>query len=260
VASRKEQKEQARLAREAQEQAAASNLSRGRRLKILGGVVGLAAIAVIVAVLVSSGGLKSSDIKGADAVNARFAGVPQKGPELGDPAAPATLVEFADLKCPFCKEFADGSLPTLVENYVKPGKLKIIFRNVTILDQNTQEPDSTNAAKMAAAVGLQNKLWNFVDLFYINQKDEATTYATDAFLRAIATAIPGLDVNKAMAARNSAAVKAQLALAEEQYTKEGIQGTPSFLVGPSGGKLNQVTLDSLDDPTPITSIVDSLQK
>jgi protein-disulfide isomerase len=260
VASRKEQKEQARLEREAQEQAAVSTASRSRRLKILGGVVGLAIVAVVIAIVVSSGGLQSDDIKGASEVSARFADVPQTGVELGDPNAPATLVEYADLKCPFCKEFAEGSLPSLVEDYVKPGKLKIIFRNVTILDQNTDQPDSTNAATMAAAVGLQNKFWNFVDLFYINQKDEATTYATDSYLRSIAATIPGVDVDKAMSQRDSAAVKAQLALADKQYTDGNFPGTPSFQVGPTGGKLNDVELAALDDPAEITTIVDSLQK
>ena len=106
MASRKEQKEQARLDREAKEQAAAASSARKRRLTIFGGVIGLALIAVVVAVVVSSGVFKSDNITGATQVNDRFKGIPQSGVTLGEPNAPATIVEFADLKCPFCAEFA----------------------------------------------------------------------------------------------------------------------------------------------------------
>ena len=44
---------------------------------------------------------------------------PRAGNELGDPEAPVTMVEFADLQCPFCKEYTADVLPDLVEKYVK---------------------------------------------------------------------------------------------------------------------------------------------
>ena len=260
MSSRKEQKEQARLAREQKERELAAQSARTRRMTIIGGVFGLALVAVVVAVIVSSGAFKSKNVSGADTVASRFAGIPQRGVELGEKNAPATLEEFADLKCPFCREFALNSLPTLVSDYVKTGKMKIIFRNVTILDQNTPgTPDSTNAATFAAATGFQNKLWNFVDLFYINQKDEATTYVTDKYLRQLGNQVSGLDVNKAFQDRGSKAVTAQLDLAKAGYTKNGAPGTPYFLVGPTNGKLQNVELSDLGDPSPITDIVDSLQ-
>jgi protein-disulfide isomerase len=92
-------------------------------------------------------------------------------------------------------------------------------------------PDSVSAARVAQAAGEQNKLWNFVDVAYHNQGKENSGWATDAVLRRLAAAVPGLDVNNAFAARNSAAVTAQLNAANTLATSSGVNSTPTFLVG-----------------------------
>lgn len=258
MSSRKEQKEQARQQRLAAEQQAAAVASRGRRMKIVVGVVGGAAIVVIAAVLISLGGSSSKTVNGAAEVNARFKGIPQSGITLGKPDAPVTLVEYADLKCPICKAFADGALPTLVNDYVRPGKLKIEFRNQSFVGEATAPGDSRDAATFAAATGMQNKLWNVVDLFYINQKDELTRYATDAWLRSIGSSVTGLDVNKAMSNRQNPKVTAQLADAEKRFNDAGFSGTPSFQIGTTGGSLNELTYTAVDSPGEFTAAVDGL--
>jgi protein-disulfide isomerase len=113
---------------------------------------------------------------------------------------------------------------------------------------------------MAGAIGLQNKMWNFIDLFYINQKDEQTDYATDAYLKSLASQIPGVNVNQAMGARNSFPVTTQLKLAETLAAKNGVTGTPTFFVGPTKtGALTEVTMNNdLGDISPITSAVDAI--
>lgn len=260
MSSRKEQKEQARLEREAKQQELAAQQTRARRMKIIGGVIGLAAIAAIVAIVISTSGGGSTTSTSADAteVEERFKGIPQSGITVGEEAAPVTVVEFADLKCPFCKDFAIASLPQLVDDYVSSGKAKLEFRNLSFLDQATEgTPDSTNAAKFAQAVGLQNKLWNFVELFYMNQQAENQVFATEEFLKNIAEQIPGVDVDKAWADRSNPKVQEELDKADELFGEEGLSGTPSFLVGPTGGTLEQVTLNDLEDPTPLFEAIDA---
>ncbi|MEA2448354.1 MAG: hypothetical protein QOG63_286 [Thermoleophilaceae bacterium] len=151
-------------------------------------------------------------------------GLPQSGITLGNPGAPATLYEFADLQCPFCAEYTKTTLPQVVDKYVRPGKVKIVFRNLTFIG-----PDSVTAARAAAAAGEQNKLWNFVDTFYANQGEENSGYVTDAFIAQLAGAA-GVDANALTQAMQSPAVDQQLGEAQKQAQQFNVNSTPSFLV------------------------------
>jgi protein-disulfide isomerase len=222
---------------------------RDRRFKLLGTVLAAALAVVIVAVVASggggsAGGSKSGKIGGAAEVTARFAGIPQNGLVLGNPNAPVTLVEFADLKCPVCRQYTLSAFPTLVDRYVRTGKVKMQLELQHFV--GNQNNDSEHAARMALAAAQQNKLWQFADLFYLNQRDETQTYVNDVFLRRIASAVPGLDVNKAFAARNGPAITQELQQASSEFTTAGFNGTPSFAVGKTGGTLSAVNYNSFD--------------
>lgn len=260
MSSRKEQKEQLKREREAAEAEAAAATSRGRRLKIIGGVVVAAVAVVAIAVVVSLGGTSSTKVNGAAEVEKRLKGIPQSGLTLGKPDAPVTIVEFVDLKCPVCKEFSVGAFPTIVDKYIKTGKVKIELRIQSFLDQATPgTPDSTNAAKMALSVSSQNKLWNFAELWYINQKNEAEVFATDAWLKKIGGGITGLDVNKALAERTAKAdaIDKQLAEASDKFTGSGFDGTPSFLIGRTGGELTELAYQTVGSPDDYVAAIDA---
>jgi protein-disulfide isomerase len=221
---------------------------RQRRLQLLGVTVGAAAALVAIAIAVSSGRPSSHELKagapppGAAQVTARFAGIPQRGTALGDPKAPLTFVEFADLKCPVCREYTLSALPTLVDRYVRTGKVRMVMLLQHFVGD--RDGDSERAARMALAAAEQNRLWQFADLFYINQRDESTTYVTDPFLRAIAAGVPGLDVQQALAARDSPAIANELKQASAEFNSAGFTGTPSFAVGRAGGTLTPIDYNS----------------
>ncbi len=199
TAKHRSEREQAKAEREAKEAEAEQRDRRKSRLKKVGIALAVAAVIVLIAIVVSTGGGEATrkggeqegPTVGAAAIDKRFAGIPQSGLTLGDPKAPVTIVEFADLQCPFCKQAADGSLPTLIDKYVRPGKLRIEFRNFPILG-----PDSEKAARALEGAADQNKAWQFLDLWYLNQGEENTGYVTDEFIRRIAGGVKGLDAQK----------------------------------------------------------------
>ena len=211
-----------------------------RRLWQLGGALALAAVVVVAIVLAGGSGggggtparKPGEQLPGQFEANARFRHIHQDGLTLGDPKAPLTLVEYADLQCPFCRQYTSDVFPRMVAEYVLPGKLKMVFRPVAIIDA-----DSVPAAQMAAAAARQNRLWPFIDVFYANQGEERTGYITDAFLGRIGRAVKGLDVQRALGARSLAAVRQQLSEAQAAFQSSGAPGTPGFQLGRTGGPL-----------------------
>jgi protein-disulfide isomerase len=191
----------------------------------------LTAIVLVIVALAVFTGASTSDlapgkpVPGAAQTLALFAGIPQHGPLLGFSTAPLTLVELGDLQCPACSEFAQQTLPEIVARYVRTGRLRLRFEALTSIG-----PDSLRAARMAVALGEQGRLWELVELIYRNQGAENTSYVTDRYLSALAEAIPGVDLARALRERDSAAVEAQISLARAQARAFGVQSTPSFLL------------------------------
>lgn len=250
--TRQQRREAARAARVEAERAQAAAAQRRRRLITLGGVLAAAAVVVVVAILVSGGGgdnasdrpqaaqTASGAIPGQKESAEMLAGIPQKGIYLGKADAPVRLVEFADLQCPICREYSLQSLPQLVQDYVRTGKVRMEFRNLSFLG-----PDSITAGRAAAAAAQQNKLWNFADVFYYNQGEENSGYVTQDFIDRINKAA-GVDSAEADAFAKSDASQEPLGAANTMANQLGVNATPTILVGKRGGELKAVDADATD--------------
>jgi protein-disulfide isomerase len=207
-------------------------------------VTAFAVLAVLIAVL-SSGSTSQlapgKPVPEAAQTLALFAGIPQHGNTLGDPHAPLTLVEFGDLQCPSCALFAQSALPSIVAHYVRPGRVLLVFRGLHFIGS-----DSLRAARMAYALGKQDHLWQFIDLMYSNQGLENSSYVTDTYLRALAGAIPSVDVAQALIQRNSPGVQNQIDQAQALAQQLHLQDTPTFLLSRTGASPQRFSPASLD--------------
>jgi protein-disulfide isomerase len=216
------------------------------RLYQLGALVvsSAAVVAVLVAVLTAGSTSQlapGKPVPGAGQTLALLAGIPQRGIALGDPGAPVTLVEFGDLQCPACAQFATDALPALVRSYVRSGRVLLEFRALDAIGT-----DSRRAAAMAAALGQQDRLWQFVELAYHNQGLENTGYVTDTYLSALAAAIPGVDVARALRQRSSPAAASELQEARALARAAHVRSTPSFELARAGQPPRRAQPGALD--------------
>ncbi len=175
---------------------------------------------------------------------------------LGNPKAPVTLQYFGDLECPICKEFTLGALPHLIEKYVRAGKLKIEYLS---METATREPETFKTQQVAAyAAGKQNLGWSFIETFYHEQGQEDSGYVTESYLQGIAQQVPGLNLPDWSAARNDPALAEEITKDAQLVNQEGFTGTPSFLLGKTGGTLTKLENPNLEEPGDFESAINKL--
>src|SRR5689334_2294046 len=181
------------------------------------GVVLLVAAVILIAVLANGGSGSSANHKAgtklpdAGVIAAQLGGIPQSGNVLGKPDAPATLVEYIDVQCPVCRDFETGVMPTILKRYVRPGKLKVLMRPVSIIG-----PDSERGRRATIAAFAQNKGFNFAQLLYFNQGPENGGWLDDQMVADAAASIPGLNVRQLQDAVNTKAVADQTVTFDNQ--------------------------------------------
>jgi protein-disulfide isomerase len=207
--------------------------ARARLYQLGALVVTAAAVAAVLVAILTSGSTSQlapgKPVPGARQALALLAGIPQHGVSLGDPRAPVTLVEFGDLQCPACAQFAEQALPEIVRRYVRGGRVLLQFRALDLIGA-----DSRRAAAMAAALAAQDRLWQFIELAYRNQGLENSGYVTDTYLSALAAAIPGVELHRALAARSAPAALSELEQARALARAAHVSSTPSFTLARAG--------------------------
>jgi protein-disulfide isomerase len=179
----------------------------------------------------------------ASEVSAQLAGIPQHGNTLGNPKAPLTIKFFGDLQCPYCRHFALRGLPSLIERYVRHGSMKIEYHS---LETATRDPQIFTIQQLAAlAAGRQNKMWNFIELFYREQGPEDSGYVTESYLQGLAQQVGGLNLPSWMAARGEASLFNTLREDARTASNAGLTSTPTFLMRRERGAPDAAAVDAL---------------
>jgi protein-disulfide isomerase len=242
MSSRAAVKGEARAARIAAEQQAQEAARRRGRLIKVGVIAAAAGLIVLALILASQAGKDSAGpVSGGPDAAAVFAGIPQQGNMLGDPRAPGTMAEYADLQCPFCAQYADGVLPGIVDRYVRTGRVRLELNLIPVIG-----PDSELAARAGVAAGRQNKMWQFAEVFYRNQGPENSGYADKAFIQDVARAVPGLDAAQLMRDMNNPGVAREASRMEARSQQLRVSGTPTFFVSRRGGAPQELSMPALE--------------
>lgn len=140
---------------------------------------------------------------------------------LGREDAPVSIVEFTDLQCPYCAQFATQTFPDIRRNYIDTGKVRFASRDLPLPFHAFAFP----AAVAARCAGEQGKFWEFREALFAGQSRLGTALYDELARRF------GMDVDRFGACRRDgrqqANVRADLALAQSQ----GIRSTPNFVIG-----------------------------
>ena len=205
-------------------------------------VIAVAAVAAALAFALTGGSSSnpsttssSSTLPDAASAVSLFKGIPQRGNVIGKANAPVTLVEYIDLQCPICRAFETEVMPTIVPRFVRSGKVQVIARPIAFIG-----PDSVRGRLAALAAARQNRFFDFSQLLYDNQGTENTGWLDDNFVRAAFASLPGLNVAAAEKARTQTAIADEANRYDTQANADKVRGTPTILVGKTGGKLTEV--------------------
>lgn len=159
---------------------------------------------------------------GAPDVERRVEGDPMA---IGDIDAPVVLSEWVDFRCPFCAVFSRDTLPTVVQEYVDTGKVRIEFHDVAFFGE-----ESARAAAAARAAGEQGRYAEFVSAVYEAApesghpelpKEELIELAEKAGVKDIARFTTDMDDPKHAQAVAESTTRAQ---------QLGVTGVPFFVV------------------------------
>lgn len=209
---------------------------RGRLWVIL--ALGLALFALGYAVVQISTRKAARDVVHVEGIaNAQefFGGVPQEEDRLGSSDAPVSIQVFNDLQCGNCREDFLGTVPPLVNAYVRPGDVQLLMRRYSVAE-NPLELGFFGAE----AAAQQGYGWQYTYLFFRNQ-DEAKRFGIDnEFMASIAGSIGELDVPEWQQYLDSeggsgGSIAKKLEADEELGTSLGIRTEMAMIVSGPGG-------------------------
>lgn len=148
------------------------------------------------------------------------------GPTKGSPDAPATIVEFSDFQCTYCRKFWKETLPRIEDKYIRSGKVRFVYRHLAILG-----PPSVQAAIASECAHEQERFWPYHDRLFSNAGLFAFTVGN---LKRYAEELR-LDASRFNACLDAERPRKKV----EQETiigrMIGMNGTPGFLI--NGGRL-----------------------
>lgn len=149
------------------------------------------------------------------------------GTTVGDPAAPVTIVEFADFQCSFCQSAYNTTEQLILEQYVDSGQAKYTYQLVGFLG-----PESILSAEAGYCAADQNYFWEFHDIIFaaVNfSSGNAGGYSEDRLID-FARQVDGLNIDSFTQCLDSDVNLVRVDEAASQAAASGITGTPSYVV------------------------------
>lgn len=159
-----------RAAKAAAMRAQAARAEARRRTLIVGAaILAVIVIAVGVFAIVQNGKHNSAVSGGATPANLGAS----NSIVVGQASAPVTLIAYEDFQCPFCEQF-ETTNATQIATWVAAGSVKVEYRPIAFLDDNSTDGYSTRALNAVAALvnSTPSAFAKYHQLLFANQPKE----------------------------------------------------------------------------------------
>ncbi|MBB1020360.1 MULTISPECIES: DsbA family protein [Dietzia] len=145
---------------------------------------------------------------------------------IGAVDAPVVLTEWIDLRCPFCASFSRDTLPTLIDEYVDTGRVRIEFTDVAYFGE--QSEDAQIAAQAAAN---QDKYVDYITAVFDAAPDSGHPDLTRDVLIDFAEQVDMPDMDAFRADLDDPGVRAQAENETRTAQQLGVTAVPFFVAG-----------------------------
>lgn len=148
-------------------------------------------VAILVSISVGEYEVEEFQIDEVGEVQELVAGIRQLGDRLGPDDVPVAIDVFTDVQSPTSASYQLAVIDPLIEDYARTGEAKLIFRQFPLGGKPL-----TLGGIAAEAAGLQDRQWQYAELFMRNLDEVPERGVTQDFLDQVASSTPKLDVTQ----------------------------------------------------------------
>ena len=146
-------------------------------------------------------------------------------PPLGSESASITIVEFGDYQCEACYHWFHNTRDTLIDNYIEPGKAKLVFVDLPFLGR-----DSPKAAQASYCAEDQGKYWEYHTMLYTFQNGPPDSgWADRDRLNSFAFSLD-MNMDEFNDCMDSSKYQKRVKANYDEAVKNGVQQTPTFII------------------------------
>jgi protein-disulfide isomerase len=141
---------------------------------------------------------------------------------LGSPSAPATIIEYASLTCPYCRQFHTTTYPRLKKELIDTGKVRLIVREFPI-------GRAAGTAAIVSRCAPQKDYFVLFDKFLSQQRSWTSQDVRPDAIYKIA-AQTGMKRKAFDACLANKEVEEGLKTVKQRGREFGVSGTPTFFI------------------------------
>jgi len=147
---------------------------------------------------------------------------------LGEKNAPVTFFEFGDYQCPFCGKFFAEVESLIRKDYVKTGKINMVWRDFAFLG-----PESRSAAYAAQCAKEEGRYWEYHDAIMIEEQRDGRENNGNLTTEFFTKTAKDLELNVATFSECLSTEKYKDVVTEayQSAVDAGVNSTPTAYVG-----------------------------